>query len=260
MSQSNGKSAALSQQEETLATLWSLRRAWEERPFLRDLYARWFGLIGEELADLPGPTVEIGSGCGNYKDYAPGTISTDVIETPWADRIADAEDLPFDSASIANLVMVDVLHHVPRPREALREAERVLVEGGRLVMLEPYCSALSKYAYRYFHDEGADWTVDPERPEGQSSTEPFDANNAVPTLLFWRYRSLLADWVPGMELAVRRRLAWLAYPLSGGFTGRSLVSRPLWRPALKLDRALEKPMAPVAAFRCLVVLERRGRS
>jgi hypothetical protein len=51
-------------------------------------------------------------------------------------------------------------------------------------------------------------------------------------------------------------LAVLAYPLSGGFTKPPLLPRALDRPVVRLERYLGFA-APVAAFRCLVTLERR---
>ncbi len=48
----------------------------------------------------------------------------------------------------------------------------------------------------------------------------------------------------------------LAYPLSGGFTGRPLVPAGLGLRLRRLEPLLT-PLAPLLAFRCLVVLERR---
>jgi hypothetical protein len=54
----------------------------------------------------------------------------------------------------------------------------------------------------------------------------------------------------------RQRLALLVYPLSGGFTGRQLLPRAMEPLANACERLLT-PLAPLLAYRCLVVLERR---
>ncbi len=50
---------------------------------------------------------------------------------------ADAGALPFADASFRTVLIRDVLHHLPQPARAVAEAVRVLVPGGRLVLLEP---------------------------------------------------------------------------------------------------------------------------
>jgi SAM-dependent methyltransferase len=239
----------------TLRVLADQRRAWETRPTVRRLYRSWFEQVAHELSDVAGPSVELGSGCGIFVESVPGVLATDVVETPWADQVVDAERLPFAEGSVANLVMIDVFHHVPHPAAVLGEAERVLRLGGRLIMLEPYCSPISRLVYRHLHHEPADMGADIEGAS-QSSDDPFDANNALPTLLFWRRRDLLTRWVPHLKLVGRRRLAWLVYPLSGGFSKPEFLPSFLVGPALRLERALAPLLVGLMAFRCLVVLQR----
>lgn len=240
---------------EPLEILEAQRRAWDSRPLVRRLYNGWFAELQSRMSDEPGPTVELGAGCGALKDFMPSVIATDVVATPWADRVVDAAALPFADGEVSNLVMVDVFHHIPEPELALREAERVLAPGGRVVMCEPYCSPVSRLVYKYLHHEPADMSADPAAT--QSGDDPFDANNALPTLLFWRRQELLERWVPQLRIAERRRLAWFVYPVSGGFTKPALMPMRLAGPALGLERRLDSVLAPFAGFRCIVVLERR---
>ena len=61
---------------------------------------------------------------------------------------------------------------------------------------------------------------------------------------------------PELRLVRRRRFAFVLYPLSGGYSRRPLVPPGLYRPLQVLETVLS-PLAPLLAFRCFVVLERR---
>lgn len=238
-------------------TLRAQREAWDRRPLLRSLYHDWYGRIAAELAPVPGPTVEIGAGIGTFKDFRPTTVATDVARSEWADEVADAENLPYGDASVANLVLVDVLHHIPHPSRFLEEAARVLRPGGRLVMVEPYCSPVSAFLYKRFHHERTDLDVDPLGGAPLSSDAPFDSNQALATLVFWRDLDRFRALHPELLVRRRERFAFIAYPLSGGFTKRPLLANVLARPVAALERALQF-VAPVLAFRCLLVVERHA--
>jgi SAM-dependent methyltransferase len=242
--------------ERTLARFEEHRRAWAANPALRALYGRWYGLVKEQLP-AQGPWVEIGSGPGFAREFIPEMELTDVVQAPWHDRQVDAGALPFAAGSVGGLVLFDVLHHLPAPARFFAEAERVLRGGGKLVLCEPYLSPLSYPIYRFFHEERLEMGADP-LAEGAPG-DPFDANQAIPTLLLERGFEELARRFPALRLCSFRRLAGPAYPASGGFSRRPLLPAPLWRALLALEDRLPPAAFRLIGFRLLAVLERTAR-
>jgi len=53
-------------------------------------------------------------------------VATDVQSAPWLDCVADAQRLPFADGCAANIVMVDVLHHLALPALVLAVNELCL--------------------------------------------------------------------------------------------------------------------------------------
>ena len=114
---------------------------WQQRPLLREIYRRYFEEMVAHFA-LPaqshvqnkfGTILEIGGGSGNFKEYFQREhphqgqlIATDVVPTHHCDLAVDAMALPFENATIDNIVMQDVLHHIPFPLRFFAEADRVL--------------------------------------------------------------------------------------------------------------------------------------
>jgi SAM-dependent methyltransferase len=238
------------------ATLDRQRAAWDARPLVRHLYNGWYERIVGALSPVDGPTVELGCGIGTFKEHYPRAVATDVADQPWAEAVVDAENMPYGDHSVANLVLVDVLHHVPNPAAFFAEAERTLVAGGRVIVVEPYCSPVSYRAYRRFHHEVTDLDVDPFA-SAQSEQDPFDSNQALPTLFFWRCRSRFRSLHPELHIIRAERFGLFTYPLSGGFTGRPLLPPAVGQSVQSLERLVERPLGRLLAFRCLVALERR---
>ncbi len=231
--------------------------AWHRRPLVRQLYHSWYDLIVAQLSSVDGPTVELGSGISRFKEHFPAAITSDVEPTPWADRVVDAEELQFEEASVANLVLIDVFHHLASPRRFFDAATRVLASGGRAVILDPYCSPVSYRAYRLFHHERTELDADAFADDERAAESPMHSNQARATLVFFRERDELQRRWPEFELAASSRLALFVYPLSGGFGQRAFLPAPLYRPLDALERVLTPVLGPALAFRCLVVLERR---
>jgi SAM-dependent methyltransferase len=233
----------------------AFREIWERKPALRAVYADIYRRI--IAAAVPGPTLEIGGGSGNLKQYTRDIVSTDILPAAWLDLVCDAQQLPFADASFANIAMVDVLHHIEHPLRLFKEAERVLCPGGRLIFCEPGITPFSGLFYRVFHREPVDMSADPLAVGTISADkDPYDSNQAIPTLLVGRYREALHALVPGLTLASLHRFSFLAYPLSGGFQSWCLLPEKAAGPLLAVEWALHRALGRLAGFRLLATYEK----
>jgi SAM-dependent methyltransferase len=231
-------------------------QAWNDRPLLRRLYLEWYRTLADRLSPVAGRSIEVGSGIGKLRLVTGGrVVLTDVERTRWIDQQVDALHLPYEDGSLANIVMVDVFHHLADPGRFLDEATRSLAPGGRLLMVEPYCSPVSTFLYTRFHHERTDLSADEFAVDQVSASAPMESNQAIPTLAFYKHRrETLGRWA-SLSLVEEERFAFVLYPLSGGFSRRPLVPAWLYTPLRGVERLLT-PLAPALAFRCLVVLQR----
>ena len=233
------------------------REVWERKETLRLLYRDFHRRLLESCPE--GPVLDIGGGTAHVKDSRSDITCTDILLFPGIDVVADAHRLPFPPGTFSGVVMLDVLHHLERPIEFLHEAARVLKPGGRLAMIEPAMTPLARRFYERVHEEPVDMTADPFAPVViNPDRDPFDANQAIPSLLFATEaaRRRVEASVPSLRV---RSVGWLslfAYPLSGGFQPWSLIPAALVRPMLALEEAIPELVRRQLAFRMMVVLER----
>jgi SAM-dependent methyltransferase len=233
------------------------RGVWEKKPSIRLLYRDFHRRLLESCPT--GRVLDIGGGTAHIKESRPDVISTDILSFPGIDVVADAHRLPFQNESFAAVVMLDVLHHLERPIEFLKESSRILKPGGRLAMIEPAMTTVARVFYDRFHEEPVNMnadafaavTIDPDR-------DPFDANQAIPTLLFATApsRKLVERTVPSLRV---RSVEWhslFAYPLSGGFQDWSLIPAALVGPMLAFEEMMPVAVRKHLGFRMMVVLER----
>ena len=226
------------------ATTASRRQLIRKKRSLRSIYEEWYSLIRESLP--PGKVLEVGSGPG----FLENVITSDVFPLPGLDLALDARQLPFRSHALGAIVMVDVLHHISRPREFLAESVRVLQSGGRIVMVEPWVSRWSRFIYGNFHHE-------PFRPGAESWEFPSGgplsaANGALPWMIFERDRDVFAAEFPELQVIAIRPMMPFRYLLSGGLSKPALA--PSW--IFPLVRRIERVMPSLAMF-AFIVIERR---
>jgi SAM-dependent methyltransferase len=233
------------------------RELWEKKKALRILYQDYHRQLFESCPE--GAVLDIGGGTAHIKESRSDVISADILPFPGIDVVADAHRLPFRNEFFAGVVMLDVLHHLERPIEFLEEAARVLKPGGRLAMIEPAMTTLARRFYDRFHEEPVDMKADPFAPVTiNPDRDPFDSNQAVPTLLFATgpARRLVERTIPSLRV---RKVEWhslFAYPMSGGFQKWSLLPAALAGPMLAIEKKMPDIVRKHLAFRMMVVLER----
>ncbi|HTY80367.1 MAG TPA: class I SAM-dependent methyltransferase [Candidatus Bathyarchaeia archaeon] len=226
------------------------RAAWQARPELRLVYREWFDRL-LEAAGARRPVVEVGSGPGFFKAAAPALIATDVMPDPALDVQCDAGALPFRASSLGAIVMVDALHHLPRPLDFLAEAARALRPGGRLAMVEPWITLPSWVLYRFLHHEKCRLRVDPAHPFAAGAKGALEGNAAIPYLVLGRLRDA------GLPFHLLRAEPFVGLPYLATFgfkVGRALPG--LLQRAARGGERLAAPLTRWLATRIFVVLEK----
>ena len=198
--------------------------------FLCQIYDEWYRLISKGIPAGTGSVLELGSGAGFLSRYIPRLITSEVFLCSDIQLVLDGRRLPFSTASLKTIAMVDVLHHIPDSRAFLREAQRCVRPGGSIVMIEPWVSTWSRTIYTHLHHEPFDPnTKDWSFPD----TGPLSgANGALPWVIFQRDRPHFESEF--RELAIRevRPFMPFRYLVSGGVSMRQLMPGAtfgLWR-------------------------------
>ncbi len=230
---------------------------WYCKPLLRTVYTELYRLMDQSRSHLNGKTVELGSGMGSIREVMPDCIRTDLFPYPWLDQIENAYRLSFEDSSIANLLMVDVFHHLRYPGTALQEFHRVLAPGGRLIMMEPALSALGCLVYGLLHVEPIGRAKESEwfAPAGwQDSEMDYYASQGNATRIF--VHGQFADRLEGWNVLTVKQIVALAYAASGGYSGPQLYPTVAY-PLVKFLEKLLQPFPSLFATRLMVVLEKK---
>jgi ubiquinone/menaquinone biosynthesis C-methylase UbiE len=125
----------------------------DKKPFLRDIYNELFKALFKNKA---GKILDVGCGTGLYwpvlKNYGNEIIGIDSSEAMIKEarhlikrkklsgvnaRVQNCEDIDMADESFDSVLCVDVLHHIPNLKSALKEFHRILKPGGRLIAIEP---------------------------------------------------------------------------------------------------------------------------
>ncbi len=233
------------------------RKLWERKPLLQTVYIELYQIMQKYLSQVPGESVELGSGMGSISEVMPNCVRTDLFPYPWLDRVENAYRLSFADASVSNLLMVDVFHHLRYPGNALQEFQRVLPRGGRIIMMEPGLGILGRFIYEWLHVEpvGKPQEITWEAPTGWSSNDmDYYAAQGNATWIFRqrRFENKLGQW----NIIEVKEIAALAYAASGGYSGPQLYPTNA-HPLIKSVEKILQPLPKLFATRLLVVLEKK---
>jgi len=203
------------------------------KPFLKRIYEDWYKEILNEAENTPrGIKLEIGSGGGFIKDMDSSVITSDILELPNVDKVFSAEEMPFGENELSSIMMVNVFHHIPDVRKFLKEASRVLMKGGKIIMIEPANSFLSRFIYKNFHhemfDEKRDWTFPQSGPLSGS-------NQALPYIVFKRDKKDFEQDFPLLSIKKFYLHTAYRYILSGGVSRKQMIPGMLYSLIKKLE-------------------------
>nr|VFK59772.1 MAG: Methyltransferase domain-containing protein [Candidatus Kentron sp. TUN] len=221
------------------ATLEGTRRI-RARPFLYRLYLELYDFFERELEALPpGSRLELGSGGGFLGERIPGLITSDIVVLPTVDLVASAMALPFRDGCLSAICMMNVLHHLRDVSAFFDEAERCLMPGGKILMIEPANTVWGGFYLTRYHHEPCD-------PRQKSWELPgagrmSGANQALPWIVLCRDYERFSRRHAGLQLMSVEYTMPFRYILSGGTSRRKRV--PDW--SFPLLRALEQLLHPL---------------
>ncbi len=234
-------------------------RLWNRKPILHKVYAELYKLMAARRSGLTeGEIVELGSGMGTIRETIPDCIRTELFPYPWIDRVENAYRLSFADASLSDLLMVDVFHHLRYPGTALKEFHRVLRPGGRVILMEPGLSALGYIVYGPLHSEpiGTAKQIQWFAPPGWSP-EDIDYYSAQGNATRIFIQKHFSEQLTGWKIVEVQPIAALAYAASGGYSGPQLYPTFAYPLVKNLEKLLQ-PFPALFATRLLVVLEKQA--
>jgi len=147
-----------------------------------------------------------GAGC-----TVDGYINIDLIATPGVDVVADAERLPFASGVFQRVECDAVLEHVRDPQRVMKEMERVLLPGGYLHVVTPFCHPFHAYPqdYRRFPIQGLNQLAGPMEVIAEGWRTGPTATMLVFALEYAKLLLPLRIW----RGAAHAFFGWLLFPL-----------------------------------------------
>ena len=199
------------------------------------LYKEWYELISQQLSESDGINLELGCGASFINEIIKNIIKTDVFYNSNTDLKLDAMEVGLKYENkISNLILVNVFHHISNPELFLRSAEKSLLLGGRIIMVEPSNNIWSRLIYRLvghekFDTEQINW-------EFESNDPLLDSNQALSWIIFKRDYKKFKKLFPKFILNKKKSMMPLSYLLSGGHTHNTKVGKVFIKMIRKIER------------------------
>ena len=221
----------------------------------QQLFERLLGRDGKIVSNLR--ILEIGSGMSPLKHFYPSVVTSDIMPLDHVDYILDAHDIGCTSViedeSFDLIILTNVLHHLQEPLVFLAGAKNKLRAGGRIIMVEPYFSTLSRLIYLNLHHEPSDFSVaDPCLPEVKGPLS--SANMAIPYMIFWKKQGWLKQVLEDYMIIESEKFYYtgISYMATGGVSHNIMIPHWSYKQFWKLDNLLTNLFfRQFAAFFCI---------
>jgi SAM-dependent methyltransferase len=224
------------------------------RPLIKRCYDDWYRRLLADVSSAParGIILELGSGGSYLKSLEPAVLTSDVTPNI-AEQVIDGRRLPFPDQALRALLMTHVFHHIPDVDVFFDEAQRALVPGGVISMIEVAHTPFARCFFKNFHHEPYDdsaqtWSFDQDDPM-------MDCNQALTWMIFVRDRARFSERHPGFVIEKLELIPWLTYFVSGGVTSRYLIPRFMNGILVGAERLLA-PLQPVFSLHWHICLRK----
>jgi SAM-dependent methyltransferase len=228
-----------------------------DRPLVKRCYDDWYARQLGDARSVPqtGVMLELGSGGGYLKDLEPAIVTSDVVAHV-ADRVIDGRSLPFADNSVQALFLTHTFHHIPDVAAFLKEAQRALVPGGVISMIEVAHTPFARFFFKILHHEPYDdrcreWSF-------AQKDSMMDCNQALSWVVLVRDRAGFERRFPALQIERLTLIpGWLTYFLSGGVTSPYLIPNFMNRCLIGLENLL-KPVAPLFALHWHICVRKKN--
>ena len=188
------------------------------------LYKEWYEIISQQLSDADGLNLELGCGASFIDQIIKRIKKSDIIQNTNNDLKIDAMEVGLKFKNkISNLILVNVFHHISNPELFLRSAEKSLVKGGRIILVEPSNNIWSRLVYKIVGHEKFD--TKQKNWEFDSNDPLLDSNQALSWIIFNRDYEKFKKLFPKLFLLKKKSIMPFSYLLSGGHTHNTKVGK-----------------------------------
>jgi len=198
--------------------------------------------------------IELGAGVIPMSSWIKNVTSTDVVDSAHLDGVLDATQLKLQDNSMNGLYLQNTFHHIPDPAAFFNEALRVLLPGGRIVIVDPNHNLFSRMIYKKLFvtesfDINGSWN-------DASPHAMIGANQALSYLVFVRDRKKFDRENPGFRIIETVTISsGLRYILTGGLNFRRIAPKFVFPALAKFEKRLS--MVNFFAIHWLIVLEKK---
>ena len=188
------------------------------------LYKEWYEIISNSLSEIEGINIELGCGASFIDKINKSIKKTDIFLNSNTDFKLNAMDIGKNFENkVSNLILVNVFHHISDPELFLKSAEKSLLSGGRIIMIEPSNNYWSRLVYKFVGHEPFDrsqieWKF-------QSKDPLLDSNQALAWIVLERDNEKFKKLFPMFSLIKKKNMMPFTYLLSGGHSFNTRIGK-----------------------------------